>query len=472
MTIGRLPVCGHIVVLFVLVLCAGCKTVRQAREAQSATDRLAGETTVTAREAGLEPSHVYALTNLEQIALLYHPSVLQARQAVESARIQIHSVRGGRLPTATASGSYGRNTENSWGYQYSDQMQGSWSGSVSLDLLLYDFGKLDAKEKKAVSELIAAERQLRQTQLDVTYAVQTAFFELLRGIELYRVAVESEHQYAEHLEEARTMAEVGTRRAYDVTKAEVDWGNARLEVITASNTVITAQAQLERNLGLAEQAHVALAAAEMPPCTLSADSLMAVARRDLPSLAVLDAKTRAASAAVDQAVADLYPDLKLGADSSLSGRGFPFAWNYSWAASLAQTLFTGFQKTDAIKDAVTQLRIARTVQADAEQSLYLEIIQAEAKRMSALKSLEVAEMVQRQSAENLAIVNEQYRVGLSSSIERTDAQVTLTKAQGDVVRDRYDYQNALAHLGYLAGVLHVPEPPPPATHAATPRSLP
>jgi outer membrane protein TolC len=92
--------------------------------------------------------------------------------------------------------------------------------------------------------------------------------------------------------------------------------------------------------------------------------------------------------------------------------------------------------------------------------------------MSALKSLEVAEMVQRQSAENLAIVNEQYRVGLSSSIERTDAQVTLTKAQGDVVRDRYDYQNALAHLGYLAGVLHVSEPPPPAAHAATPRSLP
>lgn len=437
--------------LLLVVLLGGCKTVKQARLAQSDTDRLQGETTVTATQAGLTDLRPYTLTNLVQIALRYHPSILQAQQAVTSARLGVRTVRTGRLPTLSAGGSYSRSTQNSWGYSTKAEMKGSWSGSASLDFLLYDFGKLDAQEKKAIAELIAAEEQLRQTELDVTYAIQTAFFELLRSAELYRVALESEQQYADHLEEARTMLEVGTRRSYDVTKAEVDWGNARLAVITDSNNFVTARAQLDRNIGLAEQTHFAVGTGEMPLCLNNVDDLMTVARKEAPALAVLSAKTRAASSVIDQTIANLYPDLSLGADASLSGRNFPFVWNYSWVANIVQDLFSGFRKTTAIQDAITQLRIARANQADAEQSLYLKLVQADAKRKSSQKSLEVAEMVLRQAAENLAIVNEQYRVGLSSSIERTDAQVTLTQAHADVVRARYDYQNALALIAYLTG---------------------
>jgi len=438
-------------VFFLAAGLCGCGTIKQAHQAQSENDRLPGESTVTAAHAGLADSGPHALTNLEQIARLYHPSVCKARQAVESAKLQIHTVRAGRLPALSASGTYNRNTQNSWGQTAETEMQGSWNGSLSLDLLLYDFGKLNAQEKKAVEGLIASERQLRQTELDVTYDVQTAFFELLRAAELYRVSFESQRQYAEHLEEARIMAEVGTRRPYDVTKAQVDLGNARLDVITASNTLFTARAQLDRNLGLTERTGFEIGYGSMPTNAAGIDALMALARQNTPSLAVLEAKTRAASFAIDQAIAELYPDLSLGADASLAGRGFPFAWNYSWATRIAQDLFTGYRKTDTIKSAIADLRIARANQADAEQSLYLQIVQAVAQRESSQKSLEVSEMILSQSKENLDIVNEQYRVGLASSIERTDAQVALTKAQGDVVRARYDRQLALARIAYLTG---------------------
>lgn len=46
--------------------------------------------------------------------------------------------------------------------------------------------------------------------------------------------------------EARIMAEVGTRRQYDVTKAEVDLGNSLMDVITYSNTLLVTRAQLNR----------------------------------------------------------------------------------------------------------------------------------------------------------------------------------------------------------------------------------
>lgn len=448
---GRQMKNALLVLLTASALC-GCQAVKQARRAQSADDRLPGETTAAAASLGLSDEQPLALTNLEQSALLYHPSILQARQAVESARLQCRMTHAGRLPQLSASGAYNRSTQNSSGRPSSTEAQGTWSGSLGLDLLLYDFGKLDAQERQAREALIAAEEQLRTAELDVVYAVRTAFFELHRSIELYGVAQETVKQYAEHLEEARVMVQVGTRRQYDATKAEVDWGNAALDLITVSNAVVTTRAQLNRALGLAEFPSFSIRADTMPsrPEPQIAD-LMSQARANDPNLAVLRARTRSASFYVDQTVAELYPDLSLGSSYNLSGRDFPATWNFSWALRLAQDLFTGYRKTDLIKTAVTQLRIARSREADAEQTLFENLINAVAQYKSARKRMEIAQMIERQASENCEIVNEQYRVGSSSSIERTDAQVTLTQAQADVVRARYDEQAAVARLARLVG---------------------
>lgn len=445
-----------------LTLC-GCQAVKDARDAQSASDRLPGETTITAAQAGLLGPQAYALTNLEQIALSAHPSVLQARQSVESARLQCRITHAGRLPQVSASGGYNRSTQNS-GRNTSTAMSGSWSGSIGLDLLLYDFGRLEAQERQALETLVSAEEQLRATELDVVYDVRSAFFELHRSAELYRVALETEKQYGEHLEEARVMVEIGTRRRYDATKAEVDWGNAALDVITVSNALVSARAQLNRTLGLAEYPSYAVLPDLMPPRTdLSVSNLMEQARQNDPSLAVLHAKARAASAYVDQTIADLYPSLSLGADLSESGRDFPMTWNFSWALRATQNLFDGHKKTDRIRAAVTDLRSARARVADAEQELFLNLVNAVAQFKSARKRREIAELVERQAAENRDIVNEQYRVGVSSAIERTDAQVAVTQSQADAVRARYDEQAAEARLARLTGApVGAEATPPPA----------
>lgn len=435
-----------------LLLFCGCEAVKQARKAQAPADRLPGEKTVTAAEANVVAGKTLALADLEQVALRYHPAVLQAQQDVEAARIQCRITHAGRLPQINASGGYTRQSQNTQNRPRSMRTEATWSGSIGLDLLLYDFGKLDAQERQSRQALIAAEQQLRATEIETVYAVRSAFFELHRSAELFRVARESEKQYAEHLEEARVMAQVGTRRQYDVTKAEVDWGNALLEVITASNSVVTTRAQLNSALGLCEYPAYDVSTNLMPMhVSLDVQALMASAAEDAPSLAVLRAKTRSASAYVDQTVAELYPDLTLGADLSASGREFPINWNYSWAVRLAQNLFDGWKKTARIDYAVTQLRSARAAEAKAEQTLFLDLVSAVAQYESAHKRREVAELVVRQATDNREIVNEQYRVGLSSSIERTDAQVAVRQAQADAVRARYDEQAAQASIVRLIG---------------------
>ena len=298
-----------------LALLIGCETIDRARRAQGEADRVPGEMTISSQDAGLTNGVAYSLGELEAIALSHNPNVCQAQQTLDSARMQLDIVRAGRQLQVTANGGYSRSTQNSAGrHPYRGRTSGSWSGGLDYNLLLYDFGKLDAQEKQTLENIIAAEQQLRQIQIETVYALRTAFFERLRRIQLLQVAIENQHQYEVHLNEAKTMLRVGTRRKYDVTKANVDWGNACLDVITASNNLRNAEATLNAALGFADSPEFALKEEGLPDRQLDVgvDSLMAIARENAPALAVAHARERAASAEVDRMIAELYPDLTAG----------------------------------------------------------------------------------------------------------------------------------------------------------------
>lgn len=435
----------------------GCETVDRARHAQrEEADRMPGERTYRAEEVGLTNGVTVTLGQVERIALQVHPAVCQARQDVENARLSFQMIRSSRLPQITASGGYQRSTQNSAAARpYSATTSGSWSGSLGLDWLVYDFGKLNAQERQSFETLVAAEEKLRQSEIDRVYAVRSAFFESHRRKNLLRVAVENARQYRVHLDEAESMLEVGTRKKYDVTKAKVDWGNACLQVITASNQWVTARATLHQAVGLTDSPQMELAESVMrdTPEGKDVEGLMNLARENAPTLAVLRARVRAASAAVDEAIANLYPSVTAGAGLDLAGRSFPLVWNFSGLLRATQNLFDGKKNLRLIDQAVVALRTLRAQEAEEEQRLYKELVDAFAQWKSARESSEIAKLTWEQAKENLAIVEEQYRVGTSSSVERTDAQVSLTEAEANVVTAKYDEQDAQAKLANLVGFM-------------------
>lgn len=438
-----------------LLCCCGCETIKKAREIQKGETRLPGESTLTSQKIGLREDQSYSLQDLEKIALKYHPTLFQATQVLEGKRIQMKMTRSSRYPHLNANGGYIRRSENREGmHPYSGTTSGSWSGSIGLDFLLYDFGKLNAEEQACVEDILAAEQQLRQQQIDVLHKVRISFFERLRKQSLLKVAEENVRQYAVHLNEAENMLRVGTRRKYDVTKAKVDWGNACLDLITASNGVITARAQLNAALGLADSPqfdlHKSIIGKEKFDLR-SPDELMGIARENAPSLAVRRSQERAASADVDRTIADLFPELNLGGNLDLSGRSFPLLWNFSGMLKGAANLFDGKRNLAQIEQSVTALRRARSAVAEEEQKLYRYLVEAVAQRDSARESSATAKLVYDQAKENLMIVEEQYRIGTSSSIERTDAQVALTEAEAHVVTAFYDEQEAQAKITALIG---------------------
>ena len=451
--------------VFALVLVCGCSTIREAREVQAGKRQIDGERTLKPEDVGLHSGSTVTVERLGEIALMHHPSIIQASQAVVRARSAIRITKAGRWPHISASGGYSRSTSNAGGNNHSE-MSGTWSGSLGLDLLIYDFGKLDAADRQRAEELIAAEQLLRQAQVSVLYSVRSAFFEVHRAAHLLTVAQDNLNQYKIHLEEAKAMLDVGSCRKYDVTKAEVDYGNAQLDVITVSNNLITARATLNKAIGLADSPGFEIQTSSLPKrqIDMNAEDLMSVARGNSPSLAVLVARERAANAYVDETIADMYPAISAGISASGSGNHtFPFTFNWSWFTRATWDIFTGFSRVESVKTAVSSLRSTRAQVAAAEQELYLEIVSAVTKRDCARESSAIAKKTLVQAKENLEIVNEQFRVGTSSSIERTDAQVLVTQARADVVRTYYDEQIAQARIASLIGLTDGPMPESSAT---------
>ena len=431
-----------------LALLAGCATVRDAREAQRVdTERTVrwAETPFAEREGALD------MEELAQWARTNAPAVVQARQDVVQSQVALRSIKASYIPVVDGSIAYTYASQNIDPHDTSWDGEGAWGGSLSLNWLLYDFGRTRASTRRAVAALAAADQAERAAENGAVYGVRAACFALRRAEELHRVAVETSESYRLHRDQTKDRFDVGAAMNYEVSKAEVDYQNALLSEISASNAVETARASLALALGLAENPRIALGDCSFPEMTNDIAALMAVAATNAPALAALRASADAAKNYVDWTICDLYPNLSFRLSFDAKGDSSPLLWNYAAVPAVAQTLFSAGAKNRQIETAVAQLRAARSKLAEAEQQLFNQVLTATLSADRARKSLAVAEAALAASKENFDVVSSRYDVGKASALERTDAQVALSSAEAAVVTARYDLQDTQILLARLIG---------------------
>jgi outer membrane protein len=430
-----------------LLVASGCADIQAAREAQDPKSAGPGERTVTASEIGLGPGSTLTLERGLRLSLEYNPSTALARRAVDAARARVRQANAGSLPTLSVGGSY----DLSGGKDVSGTDQ-SFSANAAAGLLLYDFGKTPALQREAAEQLLATALDLRSSENDVAFSFQQAFYNVLKQIELVRVSEETVRQFEKRLEQVRGFVEVGTRVKYDLTKAQVDLGNAQLNLVTSRTALTVQQAILGNTLGLAEVPPYALEKpATTPEEPLPIGDLMQEAHRQHPRLLAQSARERAASAAVDAAVANLYPDLSLRGSFTATGPLTPVNWFWSAGPSLSWLVFGGWAQVGQLNETVAGLQSSRAALAQAEQLVFLDIQQALAIREDARQRLAILVLTVRQAEENLDLVQSRYAIGKASSVELTDAQVALATARGNKIQSEYEYRISDAQLKRAVG---------------------
>ena len=427
---------------------SGCATVKMARDAQAsdAERTLRWEETPFAGREGSVPVEELAAWAKDNV-----PTVVQAREGVVQAQIALRSIKAAYVPVVDGAIAYTYASSNIDPHDTSWDGDGIWDGTLTLNWLLFDFGRTPAATRQAVADLAAAEQAARAAEQTAVHDVRAAGNEILRDIEMLAVAEENTAAYKEHLDQTRDRFEAGAVTGYEVSKARVDHENARLEEILAANNLATARASLALALGLAENPAVEIAAAEVAELPGSVEELMAEAMTNAPALAALRAKADAAKNYVDWTICDLYPKLSLQLTFDAKGDSTPLLWNYAAVPAAAQTLFAARAKTRQIEAAVSRLRAARSELAEGEQQLFHQLLKATLEAERAKRSLEVAESASAAAQEYFDIVANRYDVGEASVLERTDAQVALSRAKAEAVAARYTFFDTQIAIGRLIG---------------------
>lgn len=430
---------------------AGCGTIRDAREAQKNDALLPGERIVTFAETAIATNETATVAQLEEVALAASPVAMQARQAVIAAQIAVRDAKAAYIPTLDAAAGYTYKAAKVSADADSTH-DGAFGGQATLTWLAYDFGKSRAAKRKAVSDLIAAERNSRTVENATRFGVRSACYALKRNVELREVAAESAAIYAEHLKQMKDRYDVGAVNSYAVTKASVDWAQSVLQAVTASNAVHTSRAALNMALGLENAPELEIEDGGIATYEgLGVAELMDIARTNSPALASLRASAEGASYYVDYTVANLYPSLGLTIQYQASYDDSTLLWTLTGAGQLSQSIFCAGRKKRMIEAAVAQLRIARAKVAEEELSLHNSLVTAVLASVRASQQLEVARQTLDMAKENFDIVSQRYEVGKASELERSDAQVALSSAKASVVSAKYDYYDSQILISQLIG---------------------
>ena len=456
---GRIVGC-----LLGLLVVSGCMTIFNAQEAQrSVEDKANG---VREEVAKLDLSD-RSLKELVQFAMTNRPAMVSAALAVVDARLALREIAAD-APLVSYSPWTSPHLALSSGYSESStpdnkikwRTEGAASAGLSLDILIYDFGRNASRASAQVERVIAAEHDFIQTGYQVFNEVSAAYFDLMECDALLAVAITNQTEFAIHLKEAEDRLAAGEAMKLDVTRAKSNLYQAREEVIVASNSVVTAGAELMKALGVdvsrdevypASGAALASVMRGFARTEYGVESAFNLARTNAPAMAIARAQLRAASRQVDYAIADLMPSVSAQVGVNWADP----LWVWHWGIDAVQSLFTGYRKTTAVDRAVVALQGAAADVDEAEQQLSLDLETAIAVRDNAQKKLETARMTVVQAREDLGLVKQQYQEGEVSRVDFTEAVSSYTRALGNRVSAFYTGQRAEAALFAIIG--RVPE---------------
>jgi len=452
-------------VLALLALAAGCSVIRNARRAQEAAEPAGRGEVVSRTRLDLRG---YSLEGFVGFAMTNRPEMASARLAVEDARLAMKAIAAEAplvsqtpwtSPHVSLKGGY---SETSPGVTTSGgdwRTYGDPSAGLSLDLLVYDFGRNRAQARAQAERVIAAEQTLVKQGYVVFGEVAKGYFEFIRARSMLDVKITSRNDYAEQLTLVEARLEAGEAQMLDVLRAKVDLASAVQEVVAASNEFQTTGATFMLALGV-DMSRGGLAEVldpspipfgtvyrAFPETAYEAAAAYERARTNAPAMCVARAQLRAASRDVDYAIADLRPKVT----ASLSLNWLNPVWVWGWGVSAVQPIFEGFRRTTAIERATVALETAETTVEAASQKLSSDIQTAVSVRDNAVEGLLSAITSARSAKENMSMVTEQFAVGDASRIDQSAAVAQYWSAVGDCITAFYVGQRAEAALYALVG---------------------
>lgn len=421
-----------------------------------------------------------------QTALVHNPSAEVARQTRLSSEAKVGTARSPWLPQLSLSGS----VRGDYSYQIgapegkSSVSTFRSSGVLSLNQLVWDFGRLSGRIAAAQASAEASLTDEKNARAQVVLSTMSNFYAVLQAEALLSVASENLQQQTRRLKQSESFFKIGTKPQIDVLIAQTAVAQAKLQVLQAQGNVQVTRTQFLQALGLPERdwgswhkrplqstlpaphpIEAALSNAVSETVATVPDEVVERTLQARPDYQSLLARVRQSEAQLKAAKSDYLPSLSLGASATMNSGTFGGVSGLdvttqalpgllvSGTVGLTWPVFTGLSTVYAVRDARAQLALAEANLTQLRLQVRSQLQQALQQVLTAWLTVEAAVAVANQAKKQLEMADGRYRAGVGNAIELGDAQVAAMQAQAQRVSADFALAQQRASLRFYLGEL-------------------
>jgi outer membrane protein len=389
---------------------------------------------------------IYSLEKCIAIALEKHPSLKASAGTVKVNESRIGQAMANYYPQLDLTSSYKRIGPTSQPGNTLDSYN-QYSTGINLGITLFDFGKTSTQVKIQDLNVDASRADYEDVKTQVILNVKNAYYNLLQTQRNKDVAEDTMKQFQQHLDQANAFFHIGTKPKFDVTKAQVDLGNAKLSVLKAENAVRVARITLKDVMGIPEHADFEVVDnLDFQKSEIKLNEILDKAYANRFDLRSVIAKREAAQRSIELAQTGYYPTLSGSAEYGFSGTDFPLGHGWNAGTTLSFPLFSGLSTKYQVDEANANLEVLKANEDSIRQSVRLNVQQAYLNVQDTAEQISVAEMTVLQAKENYDLASGRYRTGVGNPIEVADATITLNNARANLNTALYNYKTAQAAL--------------------------
>lgn len=399
------------------------------------------------------------LHDAEQIAIQNHPLVQAATDVAAAAKARVTQAKSAYYPTAYGSVTAvdaENNSRIAAGALNNPIIYEREANGITVNQLVTDFGRTYQLVKSANLHAKAEQENVVTSRADVLLAVDQAYFGVLKAQAVLRVATETVKERQLVADQTGALAQNKIKSGLDVSFANVDLGQAQLLLVQAQNDLDASNAQLAAALGYGDSRTFEVSEEPMPPSSPgNFTDLLQKAINDRPELIGMkfDAESAHAYATAER---DLwFPTISAAGSAGLTPTGAPqLAPRYAAAGvNVNIPIFNGrlfgALRTEAKSRAQADDQYVR----DLQNRIVRDVRTAWLNANSAFQKIALTDELLKNATQALDLAQARYKLGLSSIIELSQAQLNETQAELASASAKFDYQAQISLLRYQTGQL-------------------
>jgi len=327
----------------------------------------------------------------------------------------------------------------------------SLNGSLRVDYDLLTGGRRAANIQQAELQRQVAALTVETQQEQIRLTTANSYYQLQEAGEQIRIQRTFLEEAERNLRDSRLRQEVGVGTRFDTLRAEVQYANARQQVIQAQGNQRIARRDISRLLNLPPTAGIQtspVSVAENWPLTLEESILLAFDNRAELEQQLLQADISEQQRQI--ALAAVRPQVGLFADYSLQSLlnddADDIRDNYSFGASFNMVLFDGGAARASARQQEIAGQISEEQFGESADQIRFDVEQAYFNLETNQENIATSRIAVSQAEEALALANLRLQAGVGTQLDVLTAQSELTTAQGNNITAILNYNRALAAI--------------------------